>query len=81
MNINTNLPEVIHFSISVSHQTVVNKNTIPKKICTVNPANSIILFGKDMVNPTNAEIKRAAEMLIDNPEYALSQGLVNNLSI
>lgn len=51
---------------------VVNKNTIPKKIFAVNPANSIMLLGKDMVNPINAEIKRAAEMLIDNPEYALS---------
>lgn len=39
-----------------------------------------MFLGKDIVNPTNAEINRAAEMLIDNPEYALSQGFANNFS-
>lgn len=33
-----------------------------------------------MTKPINAEIKKAAEKLIAKPEYALSQGFVNNFS-
>ena len=59
---------------------MINKNNIADKTFAVNPTNSIIFFGKAIVNPTNAEMKKAADMFIDNPEYALSQGFAINLS-
>ena len=80
MNLNINFPKIIHFSISLSHKAVISKNNIAEKIFAVNPTNSIIFLGKDTVKPTKADMKKAAEILTDNPEYALSQGLVNNLS-
>lgn len=81
MNLNINFPKVTHLSNSLSHKTVTSKNNIADRRFAVNPTNSIIFFGKAMVNPTNAEMKKAADILIDNPEKALSQGLVISLSI
>lgn len=81
LNISTNFPKVVHFSISLSHQTVINMNNIPNKILMINLINSSRPRGGDMVKPINVAINRAAEILIDKAEYALSQGLVNNFSI
>jgi AAA15 family ATPase/GTPase len=74
-------PKVIHFSISLSHHTVTSKNTIPSKISAVKMAKSKMFLGKDTFGPIKTTPNHAAEMLIDNPENARSQGFVNKLSI
>ena len=79
LDLNINFPEIAHFSISFSHKTVISKNNIADKKFAVNPTNSIIFFGKAIVNPTKAERKKAADILIAKPENALSQGFVRNL--
>lgn len=47
----------------------------------VNMKMSYMLWGSEIADPTNGTTKKAADMLIDKPERALSQGLVKTILI
>ena len=81
MYISAYIPKVAHFAISLSHQTVTSKNIIANTNCQNNTAKSFCVVGVDMVGPMNDPIRKAADKLIDNPEYAFNHGLVNRFLI
>lgn len=47
----------------------------------VNIAKSYMLWGSAIADPINGTTKKVADMLIDKPENALSQGLVKTIRI
>ena len=67
------IPE-IHFSSLLSNQTVNNKNSIPSKMLKINALKLNKSLGNAMLVPTNGTANQAAEILMDNPENALSHG-------
>ena len=73
-------PKIIHFPNFLSHQTVTIRNIIPKVMSKNNTKKSQTLSGIDKFDPIKGAINQAADILMDNPEYALSQGLVKNFS-
>lgn len=75
MNICGNSPKLTHFSNFLSHQTVKNRNRIPNVIFTVNAKNSSTFAGKAIFVPTKVIANQVAEIFIQSPENAFSQGL------
>jgi hypothetical protein len=76
-------PKVVHFSNFLSITTVTDRNNIPKPISVNKMSKSIRFFGKKALDPINGIANQAAEILIDKPESALSQGfgsIKNNLA-
>lgn len=72
--IRTNIPEVVHLSISLSNQTVISKNSVAKPKYKINTIKSSVLLGKDMLDPISGVAKRAVDRLIENPEKAFRYG-------
>ncbi len=68
-----NIPK-IHFSNFLSSQTVSSKNSIPRAMFIVKIKKSWRVLGKEILDPINGAMNQAAEMLIDSPDNALSQG-------
>ena len=72
--IRTNIPKVVHFSIPLSNQTVISKNSVAKPKYKINTIKSLVLPGKDILDPISGAAKRAVDRLIENPEKAFRYG-------
>lgn len=75
------VPKITHFSNLLSNHTVNNKNIIPSIIDQSNTKKSHVVLGNEIPGPTKGTASHAADILIERPENALSQGLAKNLSI
>jgi hypothetical protein len=67
-------PKIIHFSSLLSHHTVTNKNSIPKRISPVNVRRSIKSLGKEIFVPIKGTVNQAADRFMASPENAFNQG-------
>ena len=83
MNSGGDFPNIkIHnFSKYFSNLTANTRNNVPKKMSYVNSQNPAVFLGSKKLNEITAAPNQPAERLMDSPDKALSQGLVNNFVI